>query len=44
MTIDFKLILKDKVGYNNMFIVIDYLSKQAVFTPYYKTVTIEDIA
>ena len=41
---DFKSIVKDKVGYNNVFIVIDYLSKQAVSTPYYKTITIEDIA
>ena len=44
MTIDFKSILKDKVGYDYVFIVIDHLSKQTVSTLYYKTITTEEIA
>ena len=44
VTIDFKSIPKDKAGYNNVFVVIDYLSKQAVSIPYYKTITAKDIA
>jgi len=44
ITIDFKLMLKDKAGYNNVFIVINRLSKQAVSIPYYKTITAKDIA
>jgi transposase InsO family protein len=33
-----------KEGYDMVFIIIDYFSKQAVFLPYYKTVTAEDMA
>jgi transposase InsO family protein len=33
-----------KKDYNIVFIIINYFSKQAVFFPYYKTVTAKDIA
>jgi hypothetical protein len=36
--------LKDKAGYDNVFVVIDRLSKQAVSTLYYKTITAKEIA
>ena len=35
---------RDKYSYNEVFVVIDRLSKQSVSTPYYKTVIAEDIA
>ena len=41
---DFKLMLKDKAGYDNIFVVIDYLSKQAVSIPYHKTIMAKEIA
>ena len=41
---DFKSFLKDKYGYNIAFIVVNRLSKQAVSLPYFKTITIKDIA
>jgi hypothetical protein len=44
VAMDFKSIAKDKAGYDNVFVVIDRLSKQAVSTPCYKTVTAEDMA
>jgi hypothetical protein len=44
VTIDFKLIPKDKASYNMIYVVVDQLSKQAILVPCYKTVTAEDIA
>ena len=41
--IDFKSMPPNKKGYDIIFVIIDYFSKQAVFLPYYKTVTAEDI-
>ena len=41
---DFKLFLKDKYGYNMAFIVVNRLSKQAISLPYFKTITIKNIA
>jgi hypothetical protein len=35
---------KNKSGHNNIFVVIDRLSKQAISIPYYKTATAEDMA
>jgi hypothetical protein len=35
---------KDKAGYDNVFVVIDRLSKQAVSMPCYKTITAKEIA
>ncbi len=42
--IDFKSMPKDKAGYDNVFVVIDRLSKQAVSIPYYKTITAKEMA
>jgi hypothetical protein len=36
--------LKDKVGYDNVFVVVDRLSKQAVSMLYHKTITAKEIA
>ena len=44
VTMDFKSMPKDKAGYNNVFVVIDCLSKQAVSIPCHKTITAKDIA
>jgi hypothetical protein len=44
VTIDFKSMPKDKAGYDNVFVVIDRLSKQAVSIPCYKTITAEEMA
>src|SRR6266536_2958901 len=41
---DFKSMPKDKAGYDNVFVVIDRLSKQAVSIPCHKTITAEDMA
>ena len=41
---DFKLFLKNKYGYNIAFIVVDQLNKQAISLPYFKTITVKDIA
>ena len=41
---DFKLFLKDAHGHNAAFIVIDWLCKQLVSLPYFKTITVKDIA
>jgi len=41
---DFKLFLKNKHGYNMAFIVVNWLSKQAVSLPCFKTITAKDIA
>ena len=44
VTMDFKLMPKDKAGYNNIFVVINHLSKQAVSTHCHKTITAKEIA
>jgi len=44
VTMDFKSIPKDKAGYDNVFVVIDRLSKQAVSIPCHKTITAEEMA
>ena len=41
---DFKSMPKDKHGFDTVFVVIDRLSKQAILIPYYKTVTVSDMA
>jgi len=41
---DFKLYLKDKYSYNIAFMVVNRLSKQAISLPYFKTITIKDMA
>ena len=41
---DFKLFLKDKHGYNMAFIIVNWLNKQAISLPYFKTITTKDIA
>jgi hypothetical protein len=41
---DFKLMPKDKASYNTVYVVVDWLSKQVILVPCYKTVTAEDIA
>jgi hypothetical protein len=44
LTIDFKLIAVDKYSFDAVFIVINWLSKQLIFTPCHKTATAEDMA
>jgi hypothetical protein len=44
VTMDFKSIPKDKAGYDNVFVVIDCLSKQAVSIPCHKTITAKEMA
>jgi hypothetical protein len=41
---DFKSFLKNKYGYNAIYIVIDRLSKQSISIPCYKTTMAKDIA
>jgi len=41
---DFKLFPKNKHGYDMAFVVVNQLSKQAVSLPYFKTITVKDIA
>jgi hypothetical protein len=41
---DFKSFLKDAHGYDVAFIVINWLYKQSVSLPYFKTITVKDIA
>ena len=41
---DFKSFLKDKHGYDMAFIVVNWLSKQAVSLPCFKTITVKDMA
>jgi hypothetical protein len=36
--------LKDKAGYDNVFVVVDRLSKQAVSMPCHKTITAKEMA
>jgi hypothetical protein len=42
MSIDFILVLKDKYSYDNIFIVIDRLSKRSYSLPYYKDAIVKD--
>ncbi|CAJ2510399.1 Uu.00g051020.m01.CDS01 [Anthostomella pinea] len=44
LTIDFKTMPKDKDGYDNLFVVIDRLSKIPWSTPYFDTATAQDAA
>jgi hypothetical protein len=41
---DYKSFLLDKIGYDKVYIVIDYLSKQAISIPYYKIIIAKEIA
>ena len=41
---DFKSFPKDKYGYNMAFIVVNWLSKQAISLPCFKTTTAKDMA
>ena len=41
---DFKLFLKDAHGYNAAFIVINWLYKQSISLPCFKTITAKDMA
>ena len=41
---DFKSFPKDTHGHNTAFIVINQLYKQSVSFPYFKTITVKDIA
>jgi hypothetical protein len=44
LAIDFKLIAVDKYSFNAVFVMINRLSKQSIFTPCHKTATAEDMA
>jgi transposase InsO family protein len=44
VTMDYKSMPKDQHGYDNVFVVVDRLSKQAISTPCHKQVTAEDMA
>jgi hypothetical protein len=44
ITIDFKSAPKDQKGFDNIYIIIDRLTKQAVSIPCYKEITAEGIA
>ena len=35
---------KDKKEFDTIFVIINQLSKQLIFTPYFKTITAKDIA
>ena len=41
---DYKSFLINKDGYNMLFVIINYLSKQLYLIPYYKTINIQGIA
>ena len=41
---DFKLFPKDAYGHDAVFIVINWLYKQSISLPYFKTITVKDIA
>ena len=41
---DFKSFPKDAYGYNIAFIVINWLCKQSISLPYFKTITAKDMA
>ena len=40
---NFKIFLKDKKGYDIVYVVINRLGKRAYSIPYYKTTTVKDI-
>ena len=44
ITMDYKSMPADKNGYNMIFVVINWLSKQAISTPCHSTVTAQDMA
>jgi hypothetical protein len=44
LTIDFKLITVDKYSFDAVFVIINQLSKQLIFTLYHKTATVKDMA
>jgi transposase InsO family protein len=44
VTMDFKSMPKDQHGYDNVFVVIDRLSKQSISMPCFKTATAQDMA
>jgi hypothetical protein len=44
VTMDYKSMPKDQYSYDNLFVVVDRLSKQAISTPCHKQVTAEDMA
>ena len=35
---------KDKKGYNNIFVIVDRLSKKPILVPYYKTIGAKSLA
>jgi hypothetical protein len=41
---DYKSFLRDKHGYDTLWIIVDRLSKQAISIPYFKTITARDMA
>ena len=41
---DFKSFLKDAYSHNTAFVVINWLYKQSVSLPYFKTTTVKDMA
>ena len=41
---DFKSFSKDAYGHDAAFVVINWLYKQSVSLPYFKTITVKDIA
>ena len=43
ITMDYKSQPRDKHGFNNIFMIVDCLSKQSICTPCHKTVTAEDM-
>ena len=44
LCMDFKEFLKDKSGYNQILVIIDRLSKQAITIPCHKTITARGMA
>jgi hypothetical protein len=41
---DFKSMPQDKKGYDEVYVIIDHLSKQAISIPYHKTIIAEEMA
>ena len=35
---------KDRKGYNNVFVIVDRLSKKPILVPYYKTISAKSLA
>ena len=44
VTMDFKSMPQDKNGYDEVYVIIDRLSKQAISIPYHKTIIAEEMA